>query len=310
MEAAQTIKLTHWLNLKAMEFEKKREFREAAHYLSLFLRRLTKTARTEEVDVAQLADVHYRLGMAHRGLKDTSKSMYHLKYSIRLNSSEPRYYEAYGRAYLTSGHWRVAKTQFEKAIQLQPKNTTYLRQYAWVLLMMGRKEEAKKYSERALELAPKSREGKWTLVRVYMESNLYVQAWALLKKMQKSTPHSMRLFNLLQECESQLETTFEGMVLKILRRGMKADGDPFSLLDLKLAEEFWVEHCLKMVDRPLTEVSSPYRWAAAVCWYVAHKRQILGLESEEIFERFAVHSSDVWPCLKRLQGEAAVEVAS
>jgi tetratricopeptide (TPR) repeat protein len=303
--STKTIHLNDWLQQKARSSEKKRQFKEAIDCWDRLLKRMTRASGKEAADVSDLAQIHYRLGMAHRALKDHNKSIYHLKYSIRLDSSVPRYYEAFGKAYLSGGHWRVAKAQFEKAVSLDPKNRVYLRQYAWVLMMMGKKEEARSFSMKALSLKPTDRESQWNLVRIYMECEMYVHAQQLLKIMERSWKRDLdRVEFLLQECRDKLEASFEGAVMKCLRKGMKCDGDPFTLAQLRDAEKLWIDYCLsKFFKRDAQNI--PHIWAAALTWFVFYfdtsKKSSFMEEMDFIFSRFGASSVEVWPCIKRLQ---------
>jgi len=293
----EVVQVDLWLEKKAKLSERNKQFKEATLYWDKLLRRLTRT----DGDVIKLAAIHYRLGLAHRALKDHLKSLYHLKYSIRLNASEARYYEAFGRAFLSGGHWRVAKAQFEKAVSLDPKNITYLRQYAWTLLMMGRKDDARLYTLKALKLKPHDRESQWSLVRIYMESEMFLQALELLRQMAREKPKSRRILLCIEECQAKLETTFEGNVLRCLRDGMKCDGQPFSIKDLRRAENLWIEYCLERRLKPESQ-PNPAVWAAALAWFVLY---IYHPQVQEDFDlwlnRFGVGSHELWPCIKNLQ---------
>jgi hypothetical protein len=290
------IYLNRWLELKAKAFERQRRFREATRFWENLLRRLTHQSASEEVDVARLAAIHYRLGLAHRALNDDRKSLYHLKYSVRLNSSEPRYYEAFGRAFLSGGHWRVARAQFEKAIRLDPKNVTYIRQAAWVLLMMGRKNEALQYARRAFGLQ-KTRESALSLARVYMEMNMFFHALQLLKAQRKTK----RVSAILSECLEKLELTSEGAVLKCLRKGIVCDGNPFSLWDLRRAEDLWTDFCISKSERP-AEQTLPNVWAAALSALVLFQRAPSGSwNMDDLAVRFGATTIEIWPRLKDLQ---------
>jgi tetratricopeptide (TPR) repeat protein len=288
--------LNQWLDESARSSEKLRHFKEAAHYWSHLLQRLTYQSSIEHIDVTRLAAIHYHLGLAHRALNDDRKSLYHLKYSVRLNSTEARYYDAFGRAFLSGGHWRIAKAQFEKAIRLDPKNVAYLRQAAWVLLMMGRKSEALVYARKAFELQ-KNKDSLFALVRVYMEMNMYLQALQLLK----TAKRTRRVVNLIEECVDKLELTAEGAVMKCLRKGITCDGNPFSLWDLRKAEEVWIEFCVAKMGQPIERVL-PNVWAAALSWFVLYSRDPNSFESlDQIATRFGATSLEIWPRLKDLQ---------
>lgn len=295
----KTIDVTAWLERKARECEKNKLYREATVYLSKLLARLTRTASATSIDVTDLAAIHYRLGLAHRALRDSSKSLYHLKYSIRLNAHEPRYYEAFGKAFLSGGHWRVAKTQFEQAVQLDPKNAIYLRQYAWVLLMMGQKAEALSYAKKALQLKPADKENHLIVVRAYMESGMYLDAVAHLKRLSISSP---KIKTLLKDCYEKLEGSFDGSVLWWLKKGLLCDGRPFTIKDLRTAEAHWIQFCLHTKSHERV-VQQPVVWAAALSWLVHYKNETPAFENSDssfILERFNVASVDVWPMIKKL----------
>ncbi|MBN8554269.1 MAG: hypothetical protein J0L93_02395 [Deltaproteobacteria bacterium] len=308
------ISLNAWLEQKARNSEKKRHYKDAISRWDNLLIRMTRVSANSDsssvggaaaADVSELAQIHYRLGMAHRALKDLSKSIYHLKYSIRLDSSVPRYYEAFGKAHLAEGHWLVAQEQFEKAVSLDPKNRIYLRQYAWVLMMMGRKDEARSFSMKALSLKPSDKESQWHLVRIYMESEMPLHAYELLKIMKRGAKRDQkRVEELLEECRNKLEGTFEGSVIRCLRAGMKCDGKPFTIAQLREAEQMWKDYCLSKYFRKEAQ-GLPNVWAAAAAWlvyYLNHEADSsFTADADFIFSRFAASSVEVWPCIKRLQ---------
>ena len=296
------VEMRNWLDAKARSFERKRNYRDAISYWERLLIQLTRTSYSRTVDVSDLAAIHYRLGLAHRAMRDPMKSIHHLKYSIRLNSSEPRYYEAFGKAFLSGGHWKVAKSQFERAIRLDPQNPTYLRQYAWVLLMMGKKELARSYAEKAFVLKPRDREGRWHLIRVYMECGLYFHAARLLKRFKVKESEVERRLQLLQECREREDSTFEGLVIHFLRRGMRVDGRPFDLLDFRRAEFLWETFCLSSHRDSKENFSQPHIWAAAVAAIVfSERKREKYFDMTYVFDQFSAGSVDVWPLMKRIQ---------
>ncbi|MDB5037839.1 MAG: Tetratricopeptide repeat [Bacteriovoracaceae bacterium] len=295
--------LNQWLEEKARISEKQHLFRDAIYFWNRLLKRMTRQSSEGNIDVSQLAAIHYRLGLAHRALDDNRKSIYHLKYSVRLNSSEPRYYEAFGRAFLSGGHWRVAKAQFEKAIKLDPQNVTYLRQYAWVLLMMGKKNEALTFARRAYQIQS-NKDSLMSLVRVYMELDMFLQALQLLKKAGKT----QRVMRLVEECQSKLEATAEGAVLRCLRKGMLCDAKPFSLWDLRLAEKLWIEFCMTKTDARF-EQSMPNIWAAALAWVVLYVRTAgESVELDLLANRFGATSVEIWPRIKNIQESLSLSI--
>lgn len=304
---SSVVSIVGWLNDAARSSEKLKRYKDAARFWNSLLRRLTFESSLTHIDVTRLAAIHYRLGLAHRALNDDRKSLYHLKYSTRLNSSEPRYFEAFGRAFLSGGHWRVAKAQFEKAIKLDPKNVTYLRQTAWVLLMMGRKSEALNYARRAYELNP-TRESCLALVRVQMEMDHILQALRLLRTLKRTK----RVSQLMEECFEKLDLTFEGAVLKCLRKGIVCDGHPFSLWHLRRAEEFWIDFCSNRDSVTTGSRGLPNVWAAAVACYVLYSSSSKEFSLDDIAVRFGATTLEIWPRLKDVQlsiGAFSIEAA-
>lgn len=287
------IQVGRWLENRARFSERKREWKEAIRYWALLLQRSTRDA---QAGVEKLAAIHYRLGLAHRMVNNPSKAIYHLKYSVRLNASEPRYYDAFGRAFLSGGHWNIAKAQFEKAIKLAPENPIYVRQYAWVLHMMGRKDEALYFSEKALKMRPTSLESRLVFARILMDSALIFQALVLLSSIKRP---SLRVRRYVEECREKLDATFEGLVLRLVRRGMRADGHPFHLKDVWQAEQIWMRYCLAHAGYPF-EQSDPQVWAAAIICFVYHQKFQM-VDFEKFLADFKVSSIQMWPCLKRLQ---------
>lgn len=306
MQTIKDIDMTEWLDRKARNHERKREFRQAISIWARLLGLLTHAPKAEGADVTRLAAIHYHLGMNHQALKDNMKSIYHLKYSIRLNASEPRYYQAFGKAYLQGGHWQVAKTQFEKAVRLDPKNSSYLRQYSWVLLMMGKKEEAKFYAKKAFEILPTEIKNQWCYVRALMESKFYLQAIQVLKKM--DDPESKDRINfLIGDCAARAECLIDGLVLRYLKTAMKFDAKPFHLAHYRAAEELWVRFC--SYEKPIQgDPSLAQAYAAAVAWVCLERGALLPVDFgfEDLLLRFSTNSTELWPILKRVR--AFVEI--
>lgn len=294
-----------WLEHRARRAEKERNYRDAVDLLNKLLKALTRTTYAQRVRVETLASIHFRLGLAHRALNDSVKSMHHIKTSIQLNSSEPRYYEAFGRAYLSGGHWRVAKAQFERALSLDPKNIACLRQYSWVLMMMDKKEDALSQSLRALRLNPSSRESQWHLIRIYMESELYLQALVLLKCLRRKKGEEEKVAHLVEECKSKLEATFEGSVLRILKEGLRlASGQAdFSIPLWREAERIWTDFCVSRGGYRKVQVEQrPHLWAAAVAYLtLLNDPHSPHRTADEIFDQFQASSIEVWPCIRHLQ---------
>jgi pentatricopeptide repeat protein len=230
------------------------------------------------------------------------KSLYHLKYSIRLDDSEPRYYHAFGRAFLRGGQLGVAKTQFERAVRLDPKNPIYLRQYSWLLLMIGKKTEARLYAKKAVELAPEDLKARWCLVRAYMESRMYAHALNLLKQMRQNPGVEVdsRFRYAIDECQFRLNQSPEGAVIRMIRQGMRIDGHPFHMKHFRWAEQAWLDYCA--VERPHRSRALLPAYAAAISW--------LSLDDQEadqpgcfetVLERFKTSSQEVWPVIKKFQ---------
>jgi len=289
-----SVELVGWLRTRARELEKKREFRDAIDCWSRLLDILTRSRDSEQADVTELASIHYHLGMNHRALRDEMKSMYHLKYSIRLNANEARYYQAFGRGFLRGGHWQVAKAQFEKAVRLDPRNISYLCQYSWILLMMGRKEHARFFANKALEIDPKDPKAKWAVIRVAMESRDYMKALRILRSLSGSRAQMLKA-----ECESRLADTIEGAALKILRVGMRMDAQPFHLGHYRWAEDLWMREGRRMTRS--AEIPA-HVFAAALAWLsVAEGEDCPDFSFEDLLMRFAVSSVEVWPALCRIK---------
>jgi tetratricopeptide (TPR) repeat protein len=199
----------------------------------------------------------------------------------------------------------VAKTQFERAISLDPQNIACLRQYSWVLMMMDKKEEARLFSLKALRLNPSSRESQWHLIRIYMESEMYLQALLLLKCLRRKKGEEDKTAHLIDECKSKLEFTFEGSVLRILREGIRAASGhaDFSIPLWREAERIWVNFCISKAPYRRQRVENkPHIWAAAVAYMVLiNDPAIKYVEADEIFNRFQTTGVEVWPCIRHLQ---------
>lgn len=301
LENQNAVDFCKWIEQRARSFEKKRMFRESIHYWSKLLKALTQSHDSDLADVSRLAAIHYRLGVNHQALKENSKSIYHLKYSIRLDASEPRYYEAFGRAFLRGGHLAVARIQFERAVRLDPKNSEYLRQYSRVLMLLGKLPESRLYARRALELSPQDPKIIWNLVRIYFESRMYFHALSILKRLELNPERSAKIQEVKRQCLYQLDQTLEGKVMSALRRGMKMDGKPFHLKHFRMAEQLWIEYSL--MENPARSVRIKANvWAAALSLVTLNSSQeSFEMSSlDDLLIRFSTDSLQVWPAINKL----------
>ncbi len=294
------VSLVEWLKARAKSFEKDGQHKQAIEVWQRLLDHLTKRAHlAPAADVTDLAAIHYRLGLNHRALRDNFKTLYHLKYSIRLNSQEPRYYQAFGKAFIQGGQWDVARAQFERAVRLDPRNPSYLRQYASLLLAMGRRDEARLYARKAVAAAPESVSSLKCLARVYFQSRMYSHAMAVLKKAKIQGAPGME--RLIDQCEKRLLASFEGQVLRNLRTFMRLDGQPFHLRHYRWAESFWLAYSACEGSRFRT--SRPREIAASLSWLALWEGA--GIPEnffwEDHLQRFCVDSLSVWPWLKKFQ---------
>lgn len=301
VEIQKAVDFCKWIENRARSFEKRRMYRESIECWSKLLRTLTRSHDAEIADVSRLAAIHYRLGVNHQALKENSKSIYHLKYSIRLDASEPRYFEAFGRAFLRGGHLTVARIQFERAVRLDPANSEYLRQYSLVLMLLGKLPEARLYARRALELSPHDAKLIWNLTRIYFESRMYFHSLSVLKRLPVNAEWAARSERLKHECLFHIDQTLEGKVMSALRRGMRLDGRPFHLRHFRMAEQLWVEFSL-MENPARSRKINPQAWAAALSLVTLN---LAAQESDgdafgDLLMRFATDSIQVWPAVSKL----------
>ncbi len=293
----KVISINRWIEMRAKKSEKLRHFEQAAQYWNLLLNRLISMRSQRSASVTRLAAIHYRLGLTHRALNDEAKSIYHLKFSVRLNSSEPRYYDAFGRAFLSGGHWKVAQAQFDRALELDPKNPALLRRYAWVLMMMGRLKSAKIYARKAVKLRPHSRENSLLLARIFIEDHEYLKAIEVLKPFSRHR----QVEKVLEVCKSRLALSYEGAVFQMLLKGMVCDERPFTLNDLKKAQNLWNETLREIPVRSLIG-HLPSSWSAALAWLVLQEREKESyFTMDDVAVRFGSATQDIWPCVLRLQ---------
>lgn len=292
----KVVSIQRWLYRKARQSEKSRQFEKATQYWNNLLKMLINQRNRRAADVTELAAIHYRLGLAHRALNDNLKSLYHLKYSVRLNSSKARYYDAFGRAYLSGGHWEVAQAQFEQAIKLDPRNPVFLRRYAWVLLMMGKSQEAVRYATKALRLKPKCVENIALVARSLVEARDYRGALEVLKPW-KTVPRLQRIHEIALD---KLCVSFEGAVVQVLTQGMVCDGQPFLLKDLKKARELWSFQDFATFST--SAISLPNAWAGALAWLsIQDDERSKYFSMDEVANRFSSSTQEIWPCVMRIQ---------
>ncbi len=291
------IGLDSWIESKARLCEVRGDYPSALRFWNLLLKRMLNRRERERADVTKLAAIHYRLGIAHRALKDIRKSFHHLKYCVRLNSNEARYFDAFGQAYLSGGHWVVASEQFQRALKLEPSNPAILRRQAWVYLMLEKKELALRTVERALFLRPKSRESLILLARVHSELGNYLKAIEILTPLRVDS----KVQKILRLCRDRFLVSFAGATLSIAKRGMICEPAPFKLSDLRKAHQIWKAFC-EFTPEQVLSVHLPNAWAAALAWYILCLR---GADSdylvENIAQRFGATGNDLWPCLLRMQ---------
>jgi tetratricopeptide (TPR) repeat protein len=306
--SSRSVSFIRWLEHRAQFCEKTQSYREAITYWSKLLSIVVRSKRKEFSDVTYLARIHYHLGMNHQAVNDPLKSIYHLKYSIRLNSSEPRYFQAFGRAYLKGGHWPVAKTQFERAVRLDPTNTSYLRQYSWVLLMMGKRAEARLYARRAMDLNSDDPKNCWCLVRAYMESKMYSHALVMLRELRFVKDFREKAQFAYEECLARVSSTLEGAVLEILKIGMKLDGRPFHIAHFRWAQDLW--HRFVVAENPHDLKIGPHAWAGALAWQTLESMKSQApFTFDEILDRFSCDSQTLWPVVFRLRDFCEIQRA-
>lgn len=301
MEMPKAIDFCQWIEKRARSFEKRRMYRESIECWSKLLNTLTRSHDAEIADVSRLAAIHYRLGVNHQALKENSKSIYHLKYSIRLDASEPRYFEAFGRAFLRGGHLTVARIQFERAVRLDPENSEYLRQYSLVLMLLGKLPEARLYARRALELNSQDPKLIWNLVRIYFESRMYCHSLSVLKRLPVNAEWASRIERLKRECLFHIDQTLEGQVMSSLKRGMRLDGQPFHLQHFRMAEQLWIEFSL-MENPSRSRKIKPQVWAAALSLVILNlsPQESEGNALDDLLLRFSTDSIQVWPAVSKL----------
>ena len=297
----KVVQIDAWIETRARFLEKCRDYKGALIYWQRLLNIVVGRRDHEQADVTKLAAIHYRMGLAHRILKDNRKSLHHLKYCVRLNSQEPRYFDAFGRASLAGGHWTVANEQFQRALKLDPLNPTFLRRQAWVCLMMEKKESALRLVERAIVLRPKCRESLFLKAKILAEKNDFLKAIETLKLL-RPDPRARKA---LAYCREKLNLSFAGATLSIAKRGMTCEATPFRLQDMRQVEKIWRQLCEEIPEK-LLSLHLPNSWAAALAWFVLHCRAEVGREENDLTldtlsHRFGATPNDIWPCLLRIQ---------
>jgi tetratricopeptide (TPR) repeat protein len=192
---------------------------------------------------------------------------------------------------------KVAQAQFDRALELDPTNPALLRRYAWVLMMMGRLKSAKIYARKAVKLRPNSRENSLLLARIYIEEHEYLKAIEILKPFSRHR----QVEKVLEICKSRLALSYEGAVFQMLLKGMVCDEQPFTLNDLKKAQNLWSETLREIPVRSLIG-HLPSSWSAALAWLVLQEREKESyFTMDDVAVRFGSATQDIWPCVLRLQ---------
>lgn len=289
------ISMAAWLRRRAQKLSKARDFAGLISCLTRLLRLLTAS----KADVADLARVHYQLGLAHRALRDHRKSLYHFKFSVRLNEGEAKYHQAFGKAFMTGGQLKVAQAQFEKALELAPQNPVYLRQYAWLLIIMGKKAQARRFALKALRETPMDPETLMIWIRVCLECEMFVAADLAIRKVKKIRGSERRVATLESICREQLSVSFEGMTLKYLRSALDLSPQVFHIGDLRRAESIWKQVCISGVST--YRVGKPQVWAAAMIYVVLYEKDPWMMSLEMLLEKFGTTTAELFPFVKRIQ---------
>lgn len=254
-----------WLASRAHRAERRGELHKAVEYW----RRLLSYGKSSGVlDDPELARIHFELGKLHTRLKNRIKSIYHLRASIRLHEDQPHYYEAFGRAFFSAGHWRIAKTQFQKATSLDPNNDQYWRQYALALFKLHQEGLAIRAAEKAVNLNPGEEKNHLLLAQFYAENF----QWDKAREVLRAAGSEVKSVSMIKTCQEALNRKYrlslEGSVLNFLRRRMVLDGEPFTIFHLRKAESYWKDFCRsdKRIERKRTNMKLMRIWAAALAY--------------------------------------------
>lgn len=278
---APLVSLNDWLVSKAVSLEKRNLKAEAVSCW----RKLLDRQIFEGASELSSAEVHFRIGCLQLELGNRIKAVFHFRSAIRLDPKRAAYFEAFGRCFLLSGHWRIAKHQFEKALRLDGTSQPLWAVYAWTTLKSGETHRALKISDKVLASQSANEECFLYLAQILSETGQWSKLSALIKKWkaaQKGAPGPV-LKRTVDECRRRYRLCFQGAVHQFIRKRAPVDGQPFTLKDLRVAEAVWLKFCQKQsafanrrASLRLTKV-----------WAAASYASLLAEEDEEGIERLA-----------------------
>jgi TolB-like protein/Tfp pilus assembly protein PilF len=110
--------------------------------------------RAEEID-PDAGEVHWRKGLyAYHGFRDYEGALTEVEIAKRLLPNEARIYMLIGAIDRRSRHWQEAMTNFQRAVELDPRNFVVVMEAASTFQGMRRYPEAKRLYEQSLTIKP------------------------------------------------------------------------------------------------------------------------------------------------------------
>lgn len=230
------VPISSWLKDRASKAGRQGDLDGA---LSLWRRYLKHSSK----DALMTAEAHYELGLVNDRLGEATRAVFHFGSAVRLEPSNPRYHQAFGRTFLNLHHFRLAKGHFEEAIRLEPANDCHWRHYSWALFQAGDLDRALKAAKKALQLKPQSERCLWLYVHLLTEKRLWKDAARTLQQWRRVRPHSKRLQFCIEFSQKKFSLSLQGAVHQFIRKRLVCDGKPFQLAHIRAAEQVWSQFC-------------------------------------------------------------------
>lgn len=246
-----------------------------------------------EATAAGIDEIHFRLGVANLKSEQAVKGLFHLREAIRLNPSRAEYFEAFGRAFGLLGDWKLARQNFEKSIALNPKSDQCWAHYAGSLYQLRDLDAAERAAKQACRLNPDSEKGLFIHVMTLTEMHRWQEVGQKLKIWRNSGRHSDQLRAGLELSRRRYRLSLQGAVHVFLRKRMKVDGHPLSILDLRAAERAWIRFCREQPEfgRKRANLRLVRIWTAAlVCMTLESKTSV---DIESLSREFEVKSYEL-----------------
>jgi len=111
----------------------------------------TSTTNNATVKKNNLAEAHFKMGIAYLGTEDDYLAVKEFQKAIEINPNDDRFYYALSTFYVKKNRLKDAKENIKKALELNPNESEYLNTYASILASEEKLDEAIVIWEKVLD---------------------------------------------------------------------------------------------------------------------------------------------------------------